>query len=64
MKCPYCGKGDCIPDVVFRWVEAYGHTGITGSNPRCTHCHKTLHVLTEMTIKVISIEKTDEEPDW
>jgi ribosomal protein L34E len=61
-KCPYCGKDDCLPSVVFTYAEHYGGSL---SYPRCIHCDKILEVISERTVKILKISKTNKtESSW
>ena len=66
MRCPYCNKPNCVPEVMFIWVENYGHAGMNGGKPRCVHCDKVLDVTMKKVVELVSIKKAPKNatPDW
>ena len=58
-KCPYCGKYNCIEEVVFIHAENYG---ASDSHLPCIYCGKMICVSTERTVN-ISITKSDRPID-
>ena len=62
MKCPYCSKEDCIPDVAYTHAEHYGSEV---SYPRCLFCRKVIQVYMIRRVTVEKIEKTGRKiSDW
>jgi len=61
MKCPYCGKGDCIPDVVYRNIENYGSKFC---NFKCLHCKKVIQTHGSRRVVFSKLTKTDADSDW
>ena len=61
MKCPYCSKYHCEPDVVVINVENYGSKRC---NFECVHCGKVVSVWVERRIVFGKPSKTSAESDW
>jgi len=61
MLCPYCKKGEFIPDVVFRHTEAYG-SGY--KNFKCIHCGKVVNARCSLKVIISKATQTDNESDW
>lgn len=54
--CPYCGKNDCIMNVVYRNVESYGAN--TFHIP-CVYCGQMIDIEAIRTVKIRRITKSD-----
>lgn len=61
MKCPYCGKEDFIPEVVYQHTESYGG-GF--KRFRCLHCEEVVKVFCSLRVIVVDPQKTKDESDW
>lgn len=61
MKCPYCNKSDCIPEVVGRNIESYGSNSV---NFNCIYCKKVVHSFGSVKIIFTELVKTDNKSDW
>lgn len=61
MKCPYCNKLRCVPEVVYINIESYGDSAI---NFKCVHCDKVIHGYGERKAIISDLSKTDNESDW
>lgn len=61
MKCPYCGKESCIPDVVARNIEAYGSKTV---NFKCVNCRKVITSYGQQKAIFSELKKTDNDSDW
>lgn len=53
-KCPYCNKGDYLPNKVYINCEIYGSAY---TYPRCKHCSKILYVHCTKSVTVDMVEK-------
>ena len=64
IKCPHCGKKDCIADVVYANIENYdGHM----FDLPCTECGNMIQVFGERRAVITEIRKSDkskEESDF
>jgi len=61
MKCPYCKKFRCEPEVVSRNCETYGSCRV---NFKCLHCKEVITVFGERRVVFGKPEETDGESDW
>lgn len=62
LRCPYCSKEHCIPDVVYRHAESYGG-GI--HHVACLHCHKIIEIASRRAARVEIIGKSEnKDSDW
>lgn len=61
--CPYCGKNNFIPDVVYTNVESYGSSWCRF---KCIKCDGKVKLYIKRVCVVISetISKTTENLDW
>ena len=60
-KCPYCGKENFIPGVVYIHTESYGDGY---KNFKCDHCKKVVNAYCKQNVIIKNIKKTDAESDW
>ena len=61
LTCPYCGKEDFIPEVVWGHTEAYG-AGI--KNFACNNCGKIVQAKCYQRVVITDARKTDSISDW
>ena len=61
MKCPYCYKHKCEPDVVSINIENYGSKIVKF---KCVHCKKVIKAYGERRAVFSKPIKTNEESDW
>ena len=61
MKCPYCNKLHCIPDVVYLNIENYGSDQVKF---KCNHCNKVIKTYGERKVIFGKLQKTDGNSDW
>ena len=61
MGCPYCGKKNCIPAVVYSNIEFYGSSW---RNFRCKYCSEVIRTFGSLKVLFSPLQKTTAESDW
>ena len=62
MKCPYCNRGDFVPEIAIRHAEAYQGGSC---HFRCVHCKKIVRgYLAVRVICTYAAKSDNKESDW